>query len=124
MPSGKTASTTAGEVGKALIGRNMVADPKVAGEGMGTNGNTSYVGRAGLSGKGVIVGVTPADSDAFRELLVTHEGMHGDGAPSTATSTLKGTSTQDDWNTAHQGPFNTAAESLLAPLPQETTPSQ
>ncbi len=122
MPSGKTATTTAGEVGKALIGRNMVADPKVAGEGMATSGNTTYVGRGGLSGEGIIKAVTPADANAFREILVTHEGMHGDGAPSTATSSLKGTSTQDDWTTDHQGPFNTAAESLLAPAQQQTSP--
>ena len=110
---GKQASTTAGEVGKALIGRNIVANSPAAGSGMATGGNTTYIGTLGLSGEGSIAGVTTNGNDALRQIAITHEGMHGDGTG--VSPALRGAMNSDDWNTAHQAPLNQAAQDLLDP---------
>jgi len=110
---GKQASTTAGEVGKALIGRNIVANSPLAGGGMATGGNTTYIGSLGLSGGGSIVGITTTSSDMRRELEITHEGMHGDGTG--VSPALRGDMPIGPWNDAHQIPLNEASRELLEP---------
>lgn len=112
---GKQASTTAGEVGKALMGRNIVANSPLAGGGMATGGNTTYVGPMGLSGEGSLTGVTVNGADAMRQVEITHEGMHGNGTA--VSSTLKAGMEQGPWNEAHQTPFNQATMDLLSPTP-------
>ncbi len=112
---GKQTSITAGEVGKALIGRNVVANSPLAGGGMATGGNTTYVGTMGLSGEGTLTGVTVKGAGAMREVEITHEGMHGDGTG--VSPALRGIMEQGPWNEAHQIPLNQAAIELLSPSP-------
>ncbi|MGX5731973.1 RHS repeat-associated core domain-containing protein, partial [Pseudoxanthomonas beigongshangi] len=110
---GKQASTTSGEVGKALIGRNIVANSPLAGGGMATGGNTTYIGSLGLSGSGVIEGVKTTSNDMLRQLAITHEGLHGDGTG--VSPALRGDMPIGPWNEAHQIPFNEASKELLDP---------
>ena len=112
---GKQTTTTAGDVGKALIGRNIVANSPLAGSGMATGGNTTYLGALGLSGEGSIVGITTSSNDELREIEITHEGMHGDGTG--ISPALRGDMKSDEWNDAHQAPLNQAAEDLLGSKP-------
>jgi RHS repeat-associated protein len=118
-----SASTTAGAVGQALVGRNMVVDnaifggpPDVGGKspasitGMATVGNTSYVGSRVLSGEGTIG--TVHGGDALRELATVHEGLHG--TTLNIDKALKGNLSANDWNNAHQQPYDDAAEALLS----------
>jgi hypothetical protein len=111
--AGKQTTATAGDVGKALIGRNVVANSPKAGSGMATGGNTTYIGSMGLSGEGTITGVTVKGADAMREVEITHEGMHGAGTG--VSPALRGDMKQVPWNEAHQTPFNQATMELLDP---------
>ena len=93
----------------------MEVNSKLAGNGMATGTGTTYIGEGALAGKGKLEGVVPTSEDAHRELTIVHEGMHGNGAPSTDKTLLRGNSTQEQWNSDHQIPFNKAAETLLTP---------
>lgn len=77
LSSGKSAVTTAGEVAGALINRVMVKDFNRAPLGMGTDGDTSYIGPSGLSGKGTLKGRVALSAEQSRRLQIAHEGMHG-----------------------------------------------
>ncbi|GGD42547.1 RHS repeat-associated core domain-containing protein [Pseudoxanthomonas indica] len=110
---GKQASTTAGEVGKALIGISIVANSPLAGSGMATGGNTTYIGSLGLSGGGTLVGIRKTSRDMTRQVAITHEGMHGDGTG--VSPALRGDMPIGPWNDAHQTPLNEASRELLNP---------
>ena len=112
LPSGKTATTTAGEVGKALISRKVVVQTKDTENGMGTRGDTTYVSPNDLTGRSDFKGApVTANDQENHEIQITHEGMHGDGAPS--TNDLQGDLPDEEWTKAHQIPFNDAAQQLL-----------
>jgi len=117
LPTG-TVRTTAGEVGAALIGRLMQVNDTQAkpGEGMATTppstGNITYIPTSVLSKTYELNGVKPSSPDNFREIIITHEGMHGD-APTTGG--LQGTTPFQEWRDIHQEPFNQAAQDLLNP---------
>ena len=112
LPSGKTATTTAGEVGKALISRKVVVQTKDTENGMGTRGDTTYVSPNDLIGRSDFEGApATANDQENHEIQITHEGMHGDGAPS--TNDLQGDTPKKEWNDDHQIPFNDAASQSL-----------
>ena len=115
--TGKSATVSAGAVGNALIGRNMIVDNKV--NAMGTSGSTTHLGPVGLSGEGKISGVTPGSSQSLLEIAVTHEGLHGSDV--NIDSTLRDSLPFNKWNGSetqegvHQGPYNRGANDLLGP---------
>jgi RHS repeat-associated protein len=115
--TGKSATVSAGSVGNALIGRNMIVDNKV--NAMGTSGSTTHLGPVGLSGEGKISGVTPGSSQSLLEIAVTHEGLHGSDV--NIDSTLRDSLPFNKWNGSekqegvHQGPYNRGANDLLGP---------
>ena len=117
MPEpGKSVTTTAGDIGKALVDRKFVAQPGVVqgpGSAQGTVGNTTYVGANGLTGLGDLEGVSARSPNAVRQISTVHEAMHGAGTD--ISRALRNNMDLAPWNAAHQTPFNQAAKDLLEP---------
>ena len=117
--TGKSVTVTAGEVGNALVNRIMEVNGRVFGgehvNGMGTRGNTTYVGPAGRTGEGQATGITTMNPQTLQQIEVVHEGMHGSATG--IDSTLRDNLPFGQWNKDHQIPYNKAAQDLLTPNP-------
>ncbi len=108
---GTTAKVPAPAIGRELVGRNVVYDPKAAGTGAHTNGNTTTIGQeaaTGLNKDGsTIKGVDLArDSSAMVGVIIIHEAMHG----------IVDRNVLDVNNRSHQKEFNNAAEKIYDEL--------
>ena len=111
---GKSFSTAAGSIANNLIKRDFVADTTEATDANAlarTSGPTTFVYGTGLKGGNLI----PDNSNLSREVIVTHEGIHGDrGEYQLPFHELLGIPPYDK---DHQQPYNSAALQLLG-LPQ------
>jgi hypothetical protein len=111
---GKSFTTTAGSIASNLIRRDFVADTTEATDANAlarTSGPTTFVYGVGLKGGDLI----PGNSNLSREVIVTHEGIHGDrGECQLPFHELLGIPPYDK---DHQQPYNSAALQLLG-LPQ------
>jgi hypothetical protein len=100
---------SAGYVAKALEGRNVVAAPSIdKGANTRASTNTTTVEGRILSGQGQIEGVKTSTPDALRQIAIVHEGMHG-----TYVDSVGAGMKPDDFNMAHQAPYNEASAELL-----------
>lgn len=99
---GTTKQISAPQVGRELVGRNIVYDPNKKGGGATTRENTTTLTREAATGVSKGVGIGPRDSESMIGIVTIHEGMHGQ----------VDRNVPDANNPSHQDDFNRAAEKL------------
>ena len=115
--NGNSAEVTQGAVADALANRKFEINDSRNGphvNGLGTTGNTTYIGEGGLNPvPKSLVGLSLKSVEFAIEIEVVHEALHGSAL--NIDSTLNGGKTVRLERNPHQGPYNLGAYRLLYP---------